>query len=217
MTEDFQPLLDLIEDEESRSLAESYLVKYWLGNDEYFQKWRPIERSIFDFRAKHLPDLMFNDGFDLFPLVGGDIFINENDFLSLQRCLREVGDQYFVVVQNTNVMIEGMPFVRFRYPINCRWDELMSGGVIGTEHFNNGQKDYFLFGDSAIWGRYVANSWVIPENRIGFNPLNIMGFRKEYSALFILNFQQFRLDEPQITPEILFNEWLPDTYKELST
>jgi hypothetical protein len=90
----------------------------------------------------------------------------------------------------------------------------MSGGIIGSEHFNNGCKDYFVFGDSAVWGRYVANSWIAPENRTGLNPVNIMGFRKEYSEIFRKNFERIRLQEPQITPEILFNEWLPDSYKE---
>ena len=214
MRKDFQEMLDIIYDDAVRTQAENYFVKYWLDKDEYFSKWLLIERSIFDPWARHLPDLMFNNGFELFPLVGGDIFVSKEDYSCLQRCMAETGDDYFVIIQNRNVVVEGFPFTRFKYPAKSTWDELMSGGIIGSEHFNNGCKDYFVFGDSAVWGRYVANSWIAPENRTGLNPVNIMGFRKEYSEIFRKNFERIRLQEPQITPEILFNEWLPDSYKE---
>lgn len=223
MKKDYNENLNIIWDEELREQAEQYFEKYWLGDAEYFEKWLPIQNSIFDNRAEHLPDMMFNDGFEIFPLVGGDIFIAEEDFTLLQDCLRQTGDTHFVIVQNRNVVVGNYdgennftehPFTRFKYPADISWSELMSGGFAASEHFNNGCKDYFVFGDSASWGRYVANSWIQPSNSTGLNPLIIMGFKNEYSEVFKNNFEQLRLLEPEITPEILFSEWLPDSYKQ---
>lgn len=223
MIKDYGELLNTILNEETRIQAELYFEKYWLDEDEYIEKWLSIQESIFDSEAKHLPDMMFNKNFELFPLVGGDIFLIEKDFSLLQDCMRQIGDKHFVIVQNRNVVVGNYnsendfiahPFTRFKYPINISWSEIMSGGIVGCEHFNNGCKDYFVFGDSGNWGRYVANSWVQPLNSTGLNPLNIMGFKKEFSELFKRNFEEVRKLEPEITPEILFSEWLPDSYKQ---
>jgi len=211
---EYNEILDSIRVAEMRDKAEAYFEKYWLDKDEYFEKWLPIQNSIFDSRAEFLPDMMFNNGFELYPLVGGGIFVSQQDYQCLQNCMEETGDKNFVVVQNKKVF--GGPFTRFRYKVDDTWDELMSGGFFGTEHFNNPCKDYFVFGDSANWGRYVGTSWIVPGNRFELNPLNIMGFKKEYSDVFRKNFDKVRLLEPQITPEILFSEWLPDSYKQPS-
>ena len=219
---DYNEQLNTFFEEETREQTESYFEKYWLDKDEYIKKWLPIQESIFDSKAKHLPDMMFNKNFELFPLVGGNIFIVERDFALLQDCMRQTGDTHFVIIQNKNVIVEVYygendfrvhPLLRFKYPINISWNELMSGGYVSTEIFNGGPKDYFVFGDSGSWGRYVANSWIQPSNATGLNPLIIMGFKKEYSEIFRNNFEQLRLLEPEITPEILFSEWLPDSYK----
>lgn len=211
----FETYIDAVEDDETRNRARAYFETFWLETDEYFDNWVPIERSIFDSRAKHLPEIMFNPEFELLPLVGGEVFVSKEDFRVLQQCMQKTGDGYFVVVQNTNVIVDGFPFVRFKYPASVTWDELMSGGIVGSEHFQNGCKDYFVYGDSAVWGRYVANSWVSPENKTGLNPLNIMGFQSIYSQLFRENFESIRRLEPQITPVILKTEWLPQAYREL--
>ena len=225
MNRDYIEILNNIWDEETREQAKVYFEKYWLDEDEYFEKWRPIQESIFDGKAKYLPDMMFNVGFELFPLVGGDIFVAESDFTMLQDCMHRTGDEHFAIVQNRNVVIGGgsidgvpyeeHPFTRFKYPVDISWAELMSGGIMGSEHFNNGCKDYFVFGDSGNWGRYVGNSYARPTNLDSSDPINIMGFKKQFSELFIRNFEKVRQLEPEITSEILLSEWLPDPYKQL--
>lgn len=221
----FSELLSFFWDKESRGQSEAYLEKYWLDEDEYFEKWRPIQDSIFDGKAKYLPDMMFNVGFELFPLVGGEIFVSEIDFTMLRDCMRQTRDENFVIVQNRNVVIGGdidgvhydvHPFTRYKYPVDISWSELMSGGFAASEHFNNGCKDYFVFGDSGNWGRCVANSWIVPDKETILNPINIMGFKKEYSELFRTKFDDVRELEPEITPEILLSEWLPDSYRQLT-
>lgn len=226
MNRDYIEILNNIWDEETREQARLYFEKYWLDEGEYFEKWRPIQDSIFDGKARYLPDMMFNPGFELFPLVGGDIFVAESDFTLLQDCIRRTGDENFAIVQNRNVVVGGgqidgdhydeHPFTRFKYPVDISWTDLMSGGIAGSEHFHNGCKDYFVYGDSGNWGRYVGNSYTKPTNMVSSNPLNIMGFKKEYSELFRRKFEEVRRLEPQITPEILLSEWLPDSYKQLT-
>lgn len=224
MIRDYTENLKFIWDEETREQAKIYFEKYWLDEDEYFEKWRPIQESIFDGKAKYLPDMMFNIGFELFPIVGGDIFVAERDFTLLQDCMRRTGDEHFAIVQNRNVVIGNYdaennftehPFTRFKYPVDISWAELMTGGIAGSEHFHNGCKDYFVFGDSGNWGRYVGNSYTKPTNLDSSNPINIMGFKEEFSEIFINNFEEVRRLEPEITPEILLSEWLPDSYKQL--
>jgi len=223
MTKDYEEQLNAFSVAETRSQAELYFSKYWLNKNELFERWLPIQNSIFDSRAEHLPDMMFKSNFELFPLVGGNVFLGEKDFTLLQDCMRETGDSHFVIIQNENVIIKFYepeddwivhPPLRFKYPVNTSWDELMSGGYISIELFQGACKDFFIFGDSSNWGRYAANDYVQPSNLLSSNPLIIMGFKNEYSEVFKKNFEQIRLLEPEITPEILFSEWLPDSYKQ---
>lgn len=211
----YNEILKSVCDRKTREQATGYFREYWLEKHEYLRSWLPIQNSIFDSRAQCLPDFMFNQEFDLFALVGGDIFVSRDDFRSLQSCMREVGDTNFVIIQNKNIVFEGAVPTRFKYRTDVTWDELMSGGIVGSEHFRNGCKDYFLFGDSAAWGRYVANSWIVPGNETSLNPINIMGFRKPFSQMFRNSFERIRRQEPEITPDILLSEWVPEAYKPL--
>lgn len=218
MTRDFERQLDAFSVPETRGRIESYFKKYWLDGAEYLENWLPIQESIFDSQAKHLPDLMFKPNFELLPLAGINIFTSEEDFGLLQSCMKQTGDNYFVIVQNEKVIIEfydpengyGVhPFLRFKYPVDISWDEMMSGGYISIELLQGAAKDYFVFGDGGTWGRYVANSYENPSAIPEFStPLNIMGFKKEYSEIFRTNFEHL------IEPEII-SRWLPDSYKQL--
>lgn len=89
---------------ETRDETKLYFEKYWLASTEYWEKWLPIQQSVFDESAQHLPDLMFRPDFELFPLIGGNIFTSEQDFEMLKNCMEHTGDEYFTVVQNKNVV-----------------------------------------------------------------------------------------------------------------
>ena len=60
-------------------------------------------------------------------------------------------------------------------------------------------KNYFVFGDSGEWGKYVANDYKFP--------LDIIGFRNKYAELFKRNFVLSIEERNEIY------EWLPETYK----
>jgi hypothetical protein len=224
VTKDFDKQLSIFSVAETREWTELYFDKYWLDGAEYSETWLPIQNSVFDSRAKHLPDLMFNPNFELLPLIGLNVFTSDKDFAAMQACMKQTGDKYFAVVQNKNVVVKVYygehgeddwrvhPLLRFRFPVDISWDELMSGGYVSTELFQGAAKDYFVFGDSGNWGRYVANSYANPSAIPMFStPLNIMGFRPEFVELFRESFDEVRRLEPYTTPEIL----LPDSYKQL--
>jgi hypothetical protein len=197
---DYYEQLNTFVEDETREQTTSYFDKYWLNKEEYIEKWLPIQNKIFDSKAKYFPDMMFNSDFQLIALRGGLIF-TEEDFYLLQNCMNQTGDKYFVIVQNCSEENphQEQPPLRFKYPANVTWDELMSGGLVSLELFQYPFKEYFVFGDTGTWGKYVANDYE--------KPLDIIGFKKNYSEVFKRNFKQL------IEPEII-TEWLPDVYKQ---
>jgi len=197
MTEYAKQLGFYVEDE-TRKQTESYFEKYWLSKTEYLQKWLPLQNSIYEVSGKQFPDIRFKDGFEVIPLRGGLIFAEE-DFCLLQRCMKETGDRNFVVVENDNEdnTRYGEPLLRFVYPANITWSELLSGAYVSRALFQISIKEYFVFGDTGRWGKYVANDYI--------NPLDLVGFQKEVSSLFRANF------EPLVESEV--SEWLPSTWK----
>jgi hypothetical protein len=222
MNRDYEEHLSIFCEQGTEAEIIPYFEKYWLHRSTGAEKWFPIQNSIFDNNAKFLPDIMFNKGFDLLPLVGGNIFVSEEDFALVQECARSVGDKEFAIVQNEKVVTEVyygendyrvLPALRFHYPIDISWKELMSAGMLSMALFQDGSNEFFVFGDSGYWGRYVASSYTQPSNLIGQNPLNIMGFKKEYAEVF-RKFERLQRSEPEITPDILYSEWLPSSYLE---
>lgn len=218
MKNDYQEQLKTFSTPEDYDQTKVYFENYWLDLDEYVNNWHPIQHSIFNSKAKHLPDMMFSNNFELIPLIGGNIFTSHEDFALFQNCMRQTKDESFVIVQNPEVIIKvymsennwGVhPLLRFKFPAEISWEELNSGDYISIELFQNAYKDYFVFGDSGNWGRYVANDYVNPINLEGSTPLNITGFRSRYSKLFKEEFGVSQSLNKQI-----ISKWLPDSYKQ---
>ena len=195
---DYAKQLGFYVEDETRKQTESYFEKYWLRKSEYLQKWLPLQSSIYEVSGNQFPDVKFQDGFEVIPLRGGLIFA-EDDFSLLQRCMKETGDRNFVVVENVDEdnPRHGEPPLRFVYPASVTWEDLLSGGYVSLELYQIGIKEYFVFGDTGTWGKYVANDYI--------NPLDLVGFQKEVSSLFRGNFES--LVESEVS------EWLPSTWK----
>lgn len=196
---DYEKQLNFYVEDESREQTASYFERYWLDRGEYMEKWLPIQNTIYDVAGDHFPDVKFKSTFEIIPLRGGLIF-TEGDFALLQQCVQQIGDSHFVIVENGNEYNphHGQPLLRFKYPANITWDELTSGGYVSQELFQTPFKEYFVFGNTGTWGKYVANDYAYP--------LDIIGFQKECSKVFREHF------EPLIEPEVS-SKWLPDAYK----
>ena len=190
--------LNTFSEEVTRKQTEGYFEKYWLTEDEYLRKWHSIKVSIFNQDSLRLPDLMFNEDFELLPLVGENIFVSQEDFNISKDLMRLAGDNYFSIVQNEKHLVEIYngseyvihPFLRFRYPVEISWDEIKSGGLATDELFQGYYKEYFIFGDSGKWGRYAANDYEDPSDELMLTPINLMGFRKDHPLNLKTNFEQ---------------------------
>lgn len=198
MTQEYISQLSTFHEITTRKLTEEYFGKYWLTENEYIEKWHTIHVGVFDPNASTLPDKMFSENFELLPLIGGNIFTSQEDFNITKELMRLAGDNYFVVIQNEKHLVQVYngneyvihPFLRFRYPVEISWDEIMSGGLVTDELFQSCYKEYFIFGDGGNWGRYAANDYEDPSGETVFDPINLMGFRKNYCPDIKTNFEQ---------------------------
>ena len=217
---DYQEQLKTFSTAETYNRTKLFFENYWLGSEEYENKWRSIQNSVFVNEAEYLPDMMFKDDFELIPLIGGNVFTSQKDYLLLQDCMHQTQDNYFVIIQNPKVVIEVYksennwevhPLLRFKFPVGISWEELNSGEYLSHELIQNADKDFFVFGDSGNWGKYVANDYVNPNCSEPYTPLNIIGFRRNYSGVFEKAFKEYQLSDQE---NIL--KWLPEPYQNVN-
>lgn len=196
---DYEKQLNLYVEDVSREQTAAYFERYWLDGREYVEKWMPVQNTIYDVAGDHFPDVKFQSNFEIIALRGGLIFTGE-DFALLRQCWQRTGDSYIVIVENVDEdnPHHGRPLLRFKYPTNITWDELTSGGYVSQELFETSFREYFVFGDTGTWGKYVANDYIYP--------LDIIGFQKKYAEEFKKHFA------PLMEHEIL-SKWLPSNYK----
>lgn len=193
---EYKAQLEFFSRKENREQVRAYFEKYWLSSEAYEQTWKPIKDSIFIETELFFPDIGFQPEFELMALSISTTF-KEEDFKKLRSIMKLTGDRYFVIIQDhkeknprvtmgpNNTWVPHPP-LRFIYPATITWDELMSGGEeyenISHELFREPYKEYFIFGDSGVWGKYAAND-PMPA-------VHIFGFKKEYSKIFRQHFPE---------------------------
>jgi hypothetical protein len=164
----------------NKTLAEAYLRRYWLPEQEYKTIWKPIQERIFS-KQESLTDLSFAQGFHTLSVIGGCLF-HKDDFELLQSAIRSTGDEHFVIIQNTPDFTEGEPMFKMKFPVNTSWEELTDGNYISAVLFEMNYNEYFVFGASGKWGKYAATERAYP--------LDLIGFKPEYSTIFNEQFRQ---------------------------
>ncbi len=179
--------------------AQDYLDKYYLSEQEYLTDWKPLQGNIF-ISDKGLPELIFEPDFNLLAIRGGTLFTKE-DFENLQKCLVKLGDKNLIIIQNTFGTDSGIPLLRMKYPSDITWGEIMSDNFISSVLFEMFHNEYFVFSESASWGKYSANDYE--------HPLDIIGFKPEFTGIFIEQFKQSKDEQAEV------REWLPSKYKVL--
>ncbi|WP_121356805.1 hypothetical protein [Flavisolibacter nicotianae] len=182
-----------------KAVGRGYLEKYGLTEPEYETFWKPLQDEIFINQDRALPEMVFGDSYRLIALRGGVLF-EKADFESLQACFLELGERSFVVIENTFGKSSDEPPLRMKYPAIVTWEELMSGNFISSVLFEMPHKEYFVFGQTAAWGKYSANDFE--------KPLDIIGFKPELSNLFMRNLTQPDEEWQEV------REWLPPDYKD---
>jgi hypothetical protein len=177
--------------------SKDYIKKYWLDEEEYVSHWEPLQDKIFDDKVGFLHSgRIFLPEFKLMALKGGATF-NKKDFILLQECMRELGEKYFVVIENCATSPEvykkfknkknGLPGkpLKFKYPVNIKWNEIYTGDFLSDAMIGVWQvREFYIFGESGLWGKYAANDYCsVDVNPLG-PPLNILGFKDECVSLF---------------------------------
>lgn len=165
-----------------RMPAERYLGKYWLRESEYRKEWKPFQDDIFSVGASPLFEPTFKPRFEVITRVGGCLFV-EDEFQRLQRCVQSIGERYLIVIENpSEPQMQTKPSFRLKYPADISWEELNSGGYMSSILIEMPHNEYFVFGDSARWGKYAANDHPWPLDKIGFEPEQSTIFRQMFDA-----------------------------------
>jgi hypothetical protein len=173
--------------------SKDYIKKYWLDEEEYISHWEPLQDKIFDDKVDFLQvGRIFLPEFKLMALLGGATF-DKKDFLLLQKCMKELGEKYFVVIENCaisprvyeyfkkrKVEYPGKP-LKFKYPVDIKWKEIYRGDFLSEAMMGFWQgREFYVFGESGLWGKYAANDYIVPPA----GPLDILGFKDECASLF---------------------------------
>lgn len=183
----------------NKVVAKKYLKKYWLSEEEYCSFWKPIQDKIF-ISKNEFPDLLYTSEYEILALRGGCLFLQE-DYEQLQKVLLKIGETEFVIIQSTQDFTEGQPMFKMKFPVNTSWEELISGNYISAIIFEMNYNEYYVFGASGVWGKYSATEFEYP--------LDIIGFKSEFEAVFKQQLKQQKEEQDEIL------EWLPLEYKEL--
>jgi hypothetical protein len=218
--------------------SKEYLEKYWLNEEEYVSHWQPLQARIFDSKVDFVQEgRIFLPEFKLMTLSGGCTF-GKKDFLRLQACMRALGEEYFVVIENTALSygdykaykkekdkISGKP-LKFKYPVAIKWEELDTGDRLTDLMLCVVEdREFYVFGESGLWGKYAANAYSVSKkfpsvlSNLGFGktsaPLDILGFKNECAALFQEKFHMCMTeDEREELRAVLSSPFLHPAYKE---
>lgn len=158
----------------NKEIALNYLKKYYICNDDCILECNHIKSKIFNNHYEKNPKLIFKKDYTLISSLGGVLF-EKNDFEVIQSISKQIGDKYLFIIQNDFNKSLKKPVLRMKYPVDITWQEIMSGNFISTVLFEMFANEYFVFSDSAIWGKYSANDCV--------NPIDIIGVKSNYKKI----------------------------------
>ena len=191
--------------EESYERDEIYHKRYRLSEEEYRQKWLPIQHTLFDPNATWFPSMMFLPGLELFFMPLNDEAITRKQLSRLKKCMRVLGEKSFVVIENERQFLRSqlinpqIELTNFKYPATITYTKMLDGGrgtLLTMQKFC--AADHFVFGESGQWGLYTSSSDEADDFAV-----DILGFRKEVAPLFTEVFQDFlSVEEKQYIREV---------------
>lgn len=183
----------------NKALGKTYLEKYWLDDAEIDKIWKKRMDDIFINQQQGFPEMIFKNDMKTLIMNGGCLF-DRNDFIQLQKCMLSIGEERFVVIENKFGDTTNAPALNFIFPSSIKWEEITSGNFVSSVLIESIHKEFFVFGESSNWGKYAANDYT--------SPVDIIGFKPEYSQLFLNNFREYLGDWQELKNEI------PDLYIE---
>lgn len=147
--------------------AMQYLEKYYLPYNEYTTRWKPVQDKIFRSSEIYLPEMMFREAYKICAITGGYVF-DQHSFEIAKNLAKSVEDKYLFVIPNDeyNAFCD-KPWIRLKFPVDISWDELNSGNIISAHVFDVDTDEYYVFSESALWGKYSANDYIHPMDIYG--------------------------------------------------
>ncbi len=191
--------LEAFANPESEVYTKKYLERYWLNKEE-LAFWEVKKKTIFEETFRMLPDKLFKGSFQSIVMKGGLIFIEE-DYNILRECMNTCEDKNFVIIEDydeTSPPHKSGPSLRFRYPVSTLWSELKISDGICYELFERPVRNYFVFGDSGLWGKYVANDYHYPVDILGYSN----GIAEVIGKRFTVSYEDMK-DLQRGVPELL--------------
>jgi len=173
----------------NRQIAENYLERYWLSFAEYQHTWKQVQDRVFINQEAGLPAMIFSPGYEVQASPGGCLFVQE-ELARLQECTQAISEKFLFVIENTFGERVKEPIFRMKFPAGICWDELTGGNFASSILLEMPHKEYFVFGESGTWGKYVANDYEFP--------LDILGFKPEVATVFGNRFKLSEAEEHEI-------------------
>lgn len=184
------------------NIAENYMKKYWLSNDEYEKKWKKKQEVMFINPFQGIPDIFFNSDYQVIIRRGGGIFSREG-YTQFINTLEELGNNSFVIIENTFNNLMERPRIQLKFSIKDSWEDINSGNYISEMIFDSCYGDYFVIANSGNFGKYAANECKDPTQL----PIYLIGVKNNLNCM---------LKEYSISPiekKEIINNWIPESYK----
>lgn len=176
---EYQYQLDYFCFPKSKILTEKYLDNYWMREEDYRNKYLFLKEIIFNKYNPFSSTEVITKQFKIMYDNAGLIFTKEY-FEIFKKLFQIVGDTYFIIIEDydvNNPPHESGPFLRFKYPIDITWSELQQNTDIDIlaegisyELFQRPVRNYFVFGDSGKWARYIGNDYIETKEILGCSP-----------------------------------------------
>jgi len=153
-------------------LATSFLDKYWLNLSEYKSVWKPIQGYV-------TRNSGFLENSKEINIDGGRLF-TKDQFHKLQKCLLDIGEKEFVIIQIGQKFNSGEPQFRMKFPVNVTWEELIKGNYISAVLFEMPYNEYLVYGKKREWSRYSNNDHIEPFHLLKFDNKHEKYFHKHF-------------------------------------
>lgn len=157
----------------SQQRSAEYLAKYWLADDEYTQKYASVRQMLFLEKPFVSERTSIHYRYEVFRTLGGVLF-TEQEFSTLQSLAYSIGDETIVIEEDaveSDPHQTTKPSLRMRYPRTTTWAEVYPHEEgLSYELFGVAARNYCVYSDSGLWGKYSANDWKNPQEYWIFAP-----------------------------------------------
>ncbi|WP_191018316.1 hypothetical protein [Treponema zioleckii] len=190
-----------------------YLDKFWLFEEEMYEVWIPLKDKIFKFPSLYEKERscldFFSSNFATYTITGGCLF-SKKSYKNLTKIMKKMKEKYLIIIEdylnpNAPPHTDG-PALHFKIPVGLKWSNFYIKELqICEELIKRPVRNFFVFGDSGNWGKYIANDFEWPLEITGYSPELKKIFKKHF--YFPKKYRKDLLSERSDCAEKIINEW----------